>query len=958
MAKIKKIKVDGALVYPATIFPAVKDPNTGQTLTEKLSELGQEVDRNFQRIFPKEFLGNVLDKTGFYNASSLEVGSEMPQKPQSLLTKCYAIFNVFPNTKINLKTYLISDVPGSVRPYVICNKSNIITQLPEKKITYDYTKGVELIVEEESILYVACNVGNESDFYVSFSTSEGTIAESVENLSKKNSKIGDSNFYSYKANVGHSIGATIPNYILINVPNSQKAICGIQFKVATFKLHSFNQKNTNVLAYFYPDKEGLSYASVQVQGDAALDIYYLIKDGSFYIAIPKGTILNSYSGIYVDSLYSWFSAPIITNDSDNIIISEEDNIDDYNVVYEYSYTPKKDISNATNLDNIYRIENHLEGSFSNRSEYSTYPVADYSAWTDGKTGACVIKFPIYNNNQCLFELDINVLRYETRGCTLKVGGFFTQSGFQGGTFVRVVSGSLNTIYGKLRVGFHEGRICIILGDTPNNWQFLKFDINNVRTYMNSGAPTPFSDGWDLEFVSDLTDYNVEDVDYKIDEEIVPNLPASKINNFGEEVRKVLPKSNALSEYVDVNYIRAGLSEFFKKMYAKEKRTPYNLLFLGDSITNFQNGWAEGADKELPKVSNNKPLCMYNEYTFTNRLWALLNSNALDRANRNKVFGGNMTFIKATSNDVVKWGTWVNSYNYTTGQYNLPTIGGHPTGGIKDFLFSTDSDAYLEFTIPANSKGFSVVAEVQNGAKVYNSTSYNPSTSVEVTLDGVLVSTVSMIPESPYTQYQKRFDFVIDSPTASTRKVRIQNKEANKWVFIWGVESWTDSCVRPINNAFAGTSMFGSGNYDNYVFAYTPDMIVHEANLLNDTRIDLVATEKLYDTFYSKLSDIGIPILVLVTHAPSSSSTSITVDADKCPNMEDAEQTPRYYNQYAAMIKRVCGRYNIPYINVFQYQYDLYNGVIPSDLFVDGIHLSAKGHDMYKVLINYAFENNY
>lgn len=802
----------------------------------------------------------------------------------------------------------------------------------------------------------ACYVIASSDKDYEHRISIASISDYEKSL---NTKIGNINFYSHKANVGHSIGGTTPNYILINVPNIKKTICGIQFKIATFRLDNFNQKNTNVLAYFYTTdtERGLSYASVQVQGEIALDIKYLIKDDSFYIAIPKGNVLNNYSGIYVDSLFSWFGEPAIVNENANIIISEADNIENYSVAYEYTYTPSN-VTNITDLTNIYKIQNHLEGTYANSSEYSAYPVADYSNWTNKQTGACVIMFPIYNSNGGFFELDINVFRYQTRGCTIKVSGFFAQQGLQGGKFVRVVSGSLNTIYGKLRVGFHEGRICIILGDTTTEWQFLKFDISNVRTYMNSGQPTPFAEGWNLEFVNDLTDYNVEDVDYKIDEEILPNLPASKINNFEEEVRKATQQKGSVLEYVNVNYIRTRLSEFFKKLYAKDKNTPYNLLFLGDSITNFQNGWASGADKELPKVSNDKPLCMYNEYTFTNRLWALLNPNALDRANRNKVFGGNMTFIKATSDDVVKSGTWVNSYNYTTGQYNLSTIGGHTTGGIKDFLFSTDSDAYLEFTIPANSKGFSVVTEVQNGSRTYNSTSYNPSTSVEVTLDGVLLDTISMIPESPYTQYQKRFDFVIDSPTALTRKVRIQNKESGKWVFIWGIESWTDICVRPINNAFAGASMFGSGNYNNYVFAYTPDMIVHEANLLNDTRIDLVATEKLYDSFYSKIIEKNIPILVLVTHAPSSSSTTITVDADKCPNMEDAEQTPRYYNQYAAMIKRVCGRYNIPYINVFQYQYDLYNGVIPSDLFVDGIHLSAKGHDMYKLLINYAFENNY
>ena len=42
MAKIKKIKENGVTIYPATIMQAVKDPNTGQRLDEKLSELGSQ----------------------------------------------------------------------------------------------------------------------------------------------------------------------------------------------------------------------------------------------------------------------------------------------------------------------------------------------------------------------------------------------------------------------------------------------------------------------------------------------------------------------------------------------------------------------------------------------------------------------------------------------------------------------------------------------------------------------------------------------------------------------------------------------------------------------------------------------------------------------------------------------------------------------------------------------------
>ena len=350
--------------------------------------------------------------------------------------------------------------------------------------------------------------------------------------------------------------------------------------------------------------------------------------------------------------------------------------------------------------------------------------------------------------------------------------------------------------------------------------------------------------------------------------------------------------------------------------------------------------------------------MYNKDTFTNRLWALLNPNALDRANRDKVYGGNMTFIKATADTVTKSGTWVNGYDYDTNSYVIPALGGS-TSGIKDFLFSVEENAYLEFTIPANSKGFSIVAEIKNNTRSYNDVSYSPSENVEVYLDGSLLDTISMIPNLPYTQFQKRFDFVISNPTSSTRTVKIQNKDSRKWVFIWGVESWVDTCVRPINNAYAGASMFtGESSYNNNIACYEPDLIIHEVNLLNDTRIDLTTTEKYYEDIFTRVKTADIPILVLITHAPVSTSSTITVDPDKCPNMEDASQTPRYYNQYCAMIKRVCGRHDIPYINVFQYQYDTYNGVIPSSLFVDGIHLSDEGHNMYKTLINYTLENNF
>lgn len=55
MAKIKKSRSGGEVVYPATIYQAVKDPNSGQRLDEKLAELNEDfatlqssVDRSIQ----------------------------------------------------------------------------------------------------------------------------------------------------------------------------------------------------------------------------------------------------------------------------------------------------------------------------------------------------------------------------------------------------------------------------------------------------------------------------------------------------------------------------------------------------------------------------------------------------------------------------------------------------------------------------------------------------------------------------------------------------------------------------------------------------------------------------------------------------------------------------------------------------------------------------------------------
>lgn len=71
--------------------------------------------------------------------------------------------------------------------------------------------------------------------------------------------------------------------------------------------------------------------------------------------------------------------------------------------------------------------------------------------------------------------------------------------------------------------------------------------------------------------------------------MIPNDPAdikilSEVTGIPEN--KLWSNENtSLIDYCNPQHIRISLNKFFKGLYAKEKNTPYNLLFLGDSITN-------------------------------------------------------------------------------------------------------------------------------------------------------------------------------------------------------------------------------------------------------------------------------------------------------------------------------------------------------------------------------------
>lgn len=76
MAKIKKSRSGGAVVYPATIYQAVKDPNSGQRLDEKLAELDEAT----------ELVVSVEDE-GDVNDPEADIVNEALRKTPQTLTK-------------------------------------------------------------------------------------------------------------------------------------------------------------------------------------------------------------------------------------------------------------------------------------------------------------------------------------------------------------------------------------------------------------------------------------------------------------------------------------------------------------------------------------------------------------------------------------------------------------------------------------------------------------------------------------------------------------------------------------------------------------------------------------------------------------------------------------------------------------------------------------------------------
>jgi len=374
-----------------------------------------------------------------------------------------------------------------------------------------------------------------------------------------------------------------------------------------------------------------------------------------------------------------------------------------------------------------------------------------------------------------------------------------------------------------------------------------------------------------------------------------------------------------------------LGTFFKKLALKTKTTPINVLFGGNSITNFQNSGTGSTD--YPVDSLTSPAFMYNKNTFTYKIWQYLNPGALDNSDVIIAETGNIKFRKANDASVTKSGTWIS--NYTGSAMNsLGTYNSAYPNSIQELLHSKTLGDYMEITVPVGAKGFAIVCKKFTGTKTDGTTSAAPSTAT-IHIDGVLRDTVSLVGDQ--TMY---FEYTFASTLVATSVIRITNAE-NKWLPVWGFEWWTDNCIRPINSGKSSSTIgiWYAVDFQKLIVNFTPDLIIHEANIINDSGGSLDTARANYKIYFDDVQARGIPIVMLITHDQS---------------VRNANRT-----NFALMVIELCKAYNIPYINVWKYLDDKFlGGTIPSYYYIDGTHLATAGHTIYNSLLKSAFNKKY
>lgn len=490
---------------------------------------------------------------------------------------------------------------------------------------------------------------------------------------------------------------------------------------------------------------------------------------------------------------------------------------------------------------------------------------------------------------------------------MQVGGYFK-------TTLEFVPWGTDTSYGQLDI-------------TP--YQGLKFDLY-TKSYdatcngfedANGNAISVFQTGTEFKKYSGVFPGTAT------------NLKVSLYNQTGEELHPYIiiytkEKTDDFTPYTK-HFDYSTLGSFFEKL-AIGKNTPLNLVFAGDSITNFQ----VGSDAVYSVDSLSRPRAMYNKETFPYKIWQYLNPGTFnDYTGAMIAEHGNIIFQKADKSTVTKTGTWYSNFDGNSGYNSLGTYYSAENRDIQEFFHSKTAGDSLSIVLPTGTKGFSIVGFRFNDNKVFDGFTAGAST-MKIYIGGVLKDTVSLAGEELVY-----FDYPFDTPLAAATTIKIENAE-NKWLPIWGFEYWSKNCIRPIKLAWSATGLGGSSSRLNkFLNNNTPDLIIHEAQLINEKNnpIDLLTLD--YDGYVKSLKAKSIPIIFLITHNQS---------------FPDINQSLR-----AIALINVMKANNISFINVFKYLDDKFNGGrIPDSYYLDGTHLSTAGHKVYIDLLKYALNKQY
>lgn len=385
-----------------------------------------------------------------------------------------------------------------------------------------------------------------------------------------------------------------------------------------------------------------------------------------------------------------------------------------------------------------------------------------------------------------------------------------------------------------------------------------------------------------------------------------------------------------------NFNFEPIKAFFEKLTIG-KDTPIKLLFAGNSITNFQYTID---DTNYLTDSLNRPMSMYNKNTFTFRIWQYLNPGSLNDYTGNIISeSGNISFIKANNTAVTKSGTWVSNINsYAPNYVDYNTLGSYFSDNrldIQEIFHSKSSGDSMSITVPVGSFGFTVTGFKFSGSKTYDGFSSTAST-MKIYIDNVLKDTVSLVGED--IGY---FEYHFDSPLTSSVVVKIENAE-NKWLPIWGFDVWKSKrVIRPTKLAVSGGLLSALLNQRmQYALSnYTPDLVIHEAHLINEKGYtqNQILTE--YDAYVKDMKTRNIPLIFIITHSMAVPDDNFRLNA-------------------IALIK-VLKANNVPYVNVWKFLDDKYNGGrIPDKYYIDSAHLANPGHDVYVDILKNALNNKY